>query len=258
MLNFKAINALFFLLLVGCVYGIFQLDWPIYLFLIVLFLWMAITFYGATNVRLNYFFEALHQQKNNQKNEIALSFDDGPEPQTLAILAMLKKYNAKATFFCIGHKIDAYPEIFNQIIAEGHTVGNHSYSHAKNIGFFSSKSIQREIETCNQAAKSMAGVEMKLFRMPFGISNPNIKKALLKTGHQPVGWSIRSFDALFSSKDFIFNNIQKKVRPGDVILLHDTQTHTPEILERLLILFKEKSLTCVCVDQLFKISAYEN
>lgn len=256
MLRFKNINAIFLLILAISIYGISQLNWPLYFLLIVLFSWLSITFYGATNVRLNYFFTALHQQKNTAKNEVALTFDDGPASQTKTILALLKKYNAKATFFCIGHKIDEQPEIFKQIISEGHTVANHTYSHAKNIGFFSSKSIQRELETCNQAAKSVGGVEMKLFRTPFGISNPKIKKALGKTGHQPIGWSIRSFDALFSSPDLIFKNIAKKIKPGDVVLLHDTQKHTPEILERLLILLQEKSLKPVTVNQLFNISAY--
>ncbi|MDR6301667.1 polysaccharide deacetylase family protein [Mesonia maritima] len=256
MLKFKVVNSFFLLLLAGNIYLIVLFSWPIFTPLLLLLFWFLITLIGATNVRLNYFFKALHLKKNHPKNEIALTFDDGPAPQTLEILNILKKYNAKATFFCIGHKIDENPEIFRRIIAEGHTVGNHSYSHAKNIGFFSSKYIQRELESCNQAAKSIAKINMKLFRMPFGICNPNIKKALRKTELQPVGWSIRSFDALFSSPDFIFKNIQKKIRPGDVILLHDTQQHTPEILERLLILLQEKSLQSVTVNHLFKISAY--
>lgn len=256
MLKFKVVNSVFLLLLAGNIYVIMLFSWPIYTPLLLLLIWFLITLIGATNVRFNYFFKALHRKKNHSKNEIALTFDDGPTPETLEILAILKKYNAKATFFCIGHKIDEHPEIFKQLIAEGHTVGNHSYSHAKNIGFFSSKSIQRELETCNQAAKSIANIEMKLFRMPFGICNPNIRKALQKTELQPIGWSIRSFDALFSSPDFIFKNIQKKIQPGDVILLHDNQKHTPEILERLLILLQEKSLKSVTVNHLFKISAY--
>ena len=256
MFKHEPVNTVFFILLVLLTYAVFQYQWPIYWFLILGGFWFLFTIIGSTNVQLNYFYPALHKNPGVIQQKIALTFDDGPHPNTIQILKLLKKYNAKATFFCIGHCIDEHPEIFKQIIAEGHTVGNHTYAHPKNYGFLKSKTIIREIETCNQAAKTHGNVDLKLFRSPFGVANPNIKKALKATEMQPIGWSLRSFDALFSSEDLLFKNITKRIKKGDVVLLHDNQAHTLVILERLLVFLQEHNFKSVTIDELFHIKAY--
>lgn len=252
----KTINTIFLLLLIATAYAVFQYHWPIYWFLIVGGVWLALTIIGSTNVQLNYFYPALHKNPTVMESKIALTFDDGPHPNTIQILDLLKKYNAKATFFCIGHCIDEHPEIFKRIITEGHTVGNHTYAHPKNYGFLTSKTLVREIETCNQAAKTHGKVDLKLFRSPFGVANPNIKKALERTQMQPIGWSLRSFDALFSSEEFLYKNIIKQLKKGDVVLLHDNQAHTLIILERLLVFLQQHNFKSVTIDELFHIKAY--
>lgn len=251
MLKFKTVNIVFIILLLLTIWFIGQRIFPLYSVLILGGLWLGITILGATTVRMNYFFTALHENPEVKNREIALTFDDGPEPQTLKVLELLKEHNIKATFFCIGHKIDEHPEIFKKIIAEGHNVGNHSYSHPKNWGFLSAKTIQRELESCDKAAKSRGGVQLHYFRMPFGNCNPNIRKALKKTGHQPVGWSIRSFDALLTSEDKIFKRITKRLKPGQIILLHDNQIPTFEILKRLVLYLDKHNYKPVNIEKLF-------
>lgn len=256
MLKFKFVNR-FFILVSGLVVFFIWKDYlPLYAVLVVFFSWLLITFLGSTNIRWDYFFAMLHRNNSVEENAIAITFDDGPSENTLEILKVLKKYNVKATFFCIGHKIDENPEIFKQILDDGHQVGNHSYSHSPMIGFFSTKTMIEEINSCNKAAKSHANVEMKLFRPPGGVTNPKIGRALKNTDYQPIGWSVRSFDALFRSEKLIFRLATRKLKAGDVLLFHDTKPHTVAILERLLLFLQKRNFQLLTISALFKIDAY--
>ncbi len=167
---------------------------------------------------------------SENKARIQLSFDDGPHPTiTPQILRILKKYNQKALFFCIGKNIEKYPETAKQIVQEGHKIGNHSYSHAYTFDFFSVKKVQKELQKTNEIIEKITGTECTVFRPPYGVTNPNIAKAVKNLNMQAVGWSIRSLDTL-GDKESIKNRI-KKAKPGDIILFHDTKENTPEILE---------------------------
>ncbi|PZD76830.1 polysaccharide deacetylase family protein [Mesonia sp. K7] len=257
-MKYKVVNLLFFVIFIIVLVLIYQSILPIISLIYLLLLYLAVTFAGATIVRWNYFFEAYHHNKSTLKNEVSITFDDGPTANTLEILNILDRFDAKATFFCIGHKIDERPEVFKAIIAKGHTVANHTYSHPKNYGFLSTKTVVNEIESCNLAIKNHSGLISKLYRTPFGNANPKIKRALQKTGLTPIGWSIRSFDTLISSKKIILKRVTSRVKKGDIILLHDSQMHTNVILEQLLLFLKNKNLKSVTVDQLLNLKAYED
>ncbi|RZJ54864.1 MAG: polysaccharide deacetylase family protein, partial [Flavobacterium sp.] len=97
-------------------------------FLGIILIWIGINAVGSSIISSNYHVKAFCNNPLETEKKIALTFDDGPTSYTLEVLALLKKYNAKATFFCIGKNIEAHPEILKQIIDEGHLVGNHSYS----------------------------------------------------------------------------------------------------------------------------------
>jgi len=188
--------------------------------------------------------------------KIGISFDDGPTENTLSILNILKKHKVKAGFFCIGKNIERHPDIFNKIIIDGHLVGNHTYSHTRKMGTLGVSKIIWEIEECNRVAAEVAGIKMNLFRPPFGIVNPKTKKALQKTGLVSVGWSIRSFDAILSSEEMILKRIKKRIKPGAVILLHDNNAKTVNILEQLLLFLDENQYEVVRPDKLLEINAY--
>src|SRR5690606_35805009 len=109
----------------------------------------------------------------------AITFDDGPHPEfTPKVLNLLKKYDAKATFFCIGKHIELYPDIFKSIVEAGHTIGNHTYSHANDFGFFSVEKVISELQQTNAIIKQQIGLDARLYRPAFGVTNPRIKKAL--------------------------------------------------------------------------------
>ncbi|AVR47489.1 polysaccharide deacetylase family protein [Christiangramia fulva] len=210
----------------------------------------------STNVRFNFFVKSYNSRKDFTEKKVALSFDDGPTTISLELLDILDKFNVKAAFFCIGKEIEKNPDIFREIIKRGHIVGNHTYSHTKKMGFISSEKIYEEIIHCDKVAKKIGGVQMKLFRPPFGIINPKTKKALQRSGHTVIGWSIRPYDAITKSNDVILKRITRKVKSGDLILLHDNMPKTPAILEQLLVLLKQQNFGTIRPDKLFEIDAY--
>ncbi|WP_231563363.1 polysaccharide deacetylase family protein [Salegentibacter sp. Hel_I_6] len=210
----------------------------------------------STNVRFNFFVKSFSENQNIKEKQIAITFDDGPVENSLKILKVLDRYNAKAGFFCIGQNIKANPQIFKSIIEKGHLVGNHTYTHTRKMGALSVSKIVWEIEECNRIAEKTAGIKMKLFRPPFGIVSPKTKKALQKTGMRSIGWSIRSFDAVLSSEELILKRVKKRVKPGAVILLHDNNANTVNILEQLLLFLKNNQYEVVRPDKLLEINAY--
>ena len=228
-------------------------------FYVVLFLtFLAITSWGAFDMRLNYFSKNICQSNNKKDKEIALTFDDGPHEKTIEILDLLSKYNAKATFFCIGKQIEKYPKTVERIIAEGHNIGNHSYSHSNWNGFFSTKKIVSEIEQTNDLITQLVNVKTRFYRPPFGVTNPNIAKAISKTNQIAIGWNIRSLDTVIKSENLIFERIKKRVKPGSIILLHDTSSKTVSVLEQLLLFLQDEGYKTKTITELLDIQAYEN
>ncbi|WP_245545643.1 polysaccharide deacetylase family protein [Gillisia limnaea] len=210
----------------------------------------------ATNVQWNFFVNAFNNNRFISDKKIAITFDDGPVENTLRILEVLDKYQVKASFFCIGKNIEKNPDIFKKILEKGHFVGNHTYSHTRKMGFLSSSKILEEIRRCDDIAEKTGGVKLRTFRPPFGIINPKTKRALEISGHKVIGWNVRSYDAILSSKRYILKRILKKLQLGDVILLHDNNPASVEILEQLLLFLQDNDYSPVRVDNLFQIDAY--
>lgn len=255
-MNFKTLNRIILsLLLIGAFFSAFSYISP---WLIIGFVLGYLTFILiiSTNVQLDFFVKAFHNNPWEEDDRIALTFDDGPVENTLKILEVLDKYKVKASFFCIGKNIEQNPEIFKQLLEKGHFVGNHTYSHTRKMGFLSTEKMVEEIRKCDEISQKTGGVNPNTFRPPFGIINPNTKKALEITGHKVIGWNVRSYDAIINSENMILKRIIRKIKPGDVILLHDTNELTVEILEQLLIFLRSNNYRPVRVDTLFKIDAY--
>ena len=257
MLRFYTINALalvvFFGLLLAGIFG----DVPAWLYVLFVFIWVLITAIGSFQISLNYHLQSLNHNYKISENYISITFDDGPNPEfTPKVLSLLKEHNAKATFFLTGKNAEKYPEIVRQIIEEGHTIGSHSYSHSKNFGFFSIDKVATELKQTNSLINEITGKEMKMFRPPFGVTNPNIKKALKSTEHFSIGWSKRSYDTTNFSEEKILKRITSNIEKGDIILLHDSSAKTVAVLEQLLLFLQTHKLQSVPVDRLLEIKAY--
>lgn len=152
----------------------------------------------------------------NDENALFLTFDDGPTPNvTDKVLDLLKMYNAQATFFCLGKQVKAHPEIYQRIIDEGHSVGNHSIRHIKRH-YYHSKSFLKEIRDASKL------VDSKLFRPPYGQIKPNQAK-LLKDQFKIIMWSVLSgdFDEKRTKEDCL-NTVLKYSKSGSIIVFHDS------------------------------------
>src|SRR5690606_11488843 len=257
MLRFYTINALALVIFFGLLLTGFFGDVPVWLYVLFVFIWILITTIGSFQIKMNYHFQSLNHNYKTSKNHISITFDDGPNPDfTPKVLSILKENNAIATFFLIGTNAERHPEIVRQIIADGHTIGNYSYSHSKNFGFFSSEKVAAELDQTNAILKKITGNEIKMFRPPFGVTNPNIKKALKNTGHISIGWSKRSLDTTNLSEEKILKRITSNLKKGDIILLHDSSPKTVAVLEQLLLTLQPHKLQSVSVDRLLEIEAY--
>lgn len=230
------------------------LPWWIFLFPAVL--WFVVAAWGSGIVQSGYHIRTLYHNPDMHEKKIAITFDDGPTLLTPKVLALLKQYNAKATFFCIGAQIEQYPEIMKQAIAEGHTVGNHTLTHSPKMAIFPVDEIMNELTVTDRLIAENYKKPL-LFRPPYGVTSPKIAKALRKTRHYVIGWNIRSLDAVIKEEETIFNRIKTRLAPGSIILLHDTSQKSVNVLEQLLILLKQQDYKAVTVNELLNIPAYE-
>ncbi len=156
--------------------------------------------------------------------EIYLTFDDGPTPEiTSFVLNELKKYNAKATFFCVGENVKKNNTIYKRIIKEGHSVGNHTFSHLN--GFRSNK--KQYLQNINLASDY---IDSKLFRPPYGILKLSQARELQKNGYKIVMWNVLSgdFDSSISDQKCLENMI-KKTTNGSIIVMHDSDKSKEKI-----------------------------
>lgn len=255
-MTYKAINILFILAGVTAIILYAGGFISLWLLFIVPVLYIILMLVVSTNVQFNFFVKAFNKNPDFPTNAVALSFDDGPAESTLEILDILDRYEAKAAFFCIGRNIEKNPDIFREIVNRGHIVGNHTFTHTRKMGFLKTERIITEIRRCDEVAEKVAGVKMKFFRPPFGIINPKTKRALEQTGHRVIGWNVRPYDAITSSPEVIINRITRKLKKGDLILLHDNMNKTAIILEQLLVILKRQKFDIVRPDKLFEINAY--
>lgn len=251
--NLLALVLLLTLTLLAFIYPI-----PWWTYALVVLTWFLITLGGSFFVGWDYHLKSWHKNEKSGNNWLSITFDDGPNPEfTPRVLELLKKHNAKATFFCIGKHVENHPKILMRILADGHSVGNHTYSHSKSFGFFGFEKVKTELQQTKSVVKKQTGLKMNLYRPAFGVTNPQIEKAVTDLGLQSIGWSIRSLDTTPRSANSVLDRITSKVSKGDIILLHDTSEKTITVLERLLVFMHEENLESVPVDRLLEIEAYE-
>ncbi|WP_277010545.1 polysaccharide deacetylase family protein [Capnocytophaga granulosa] len=205
--------------------------WGYYLALGLLF--VGLLSLGVFDIRLGYFVPTLCRLKNKQKRQVVLTFDDGPTELTPLFLDLLKQYEAKAIFFCIGRQIAQYPQIVQRIKEEGHLIGNHTYSHIPQNCFASTAVMTQEIQQTD-ALLAQLGIVTPYFRPPYGVTNPHIAKAAKRMGKIVVGWDIRSLDTVIKDETRLWSRVVSKLNQGNIILMHDTSERTLHVLEQLL------------------------
>ena len=256
MLNFKIVNIILIILLL-LIAGInmrFYVPW--YAYAIILLLYSLVLFYGSYYIGSNFFMKVLCRANPTTK-QIAISFDDGPaQAHTAEILDILKSNNVPAVFFCIGKNITGNEYLLKKIAADGHIIGNHSYSHHFWFDLFSTKKMREDLELMNEQVKKITGFTPLLFRPPYGVTTPNMKKVMQQTGLTAVGWNVRSLDTVINDKETLLKKITGLLQPGAIILLHDTSSTTLSILPSFIAGCKEQGYEFVRLDHLLNITPY--
>ncbi|MFI4941245.1 MAG: polysaccharide deacetylase family protein [Burkholderiales bacterium] len=177
------------------------------------------------------------------RGEVALTFDDGPDPiVTPQVLDLLDRYGAKASFFCIADKAIAHPELTREIIRRGHSVENHTNSHPHTFPFFGPNAMHREIDLAQNAIYATTGIAPIFFRAPMGFRNPFLAPVVERAGLRYVNWTRRGFDTFAKSAEPVLKRLQRGLAAGDILLLHDSCSIRPhggspvilEVLPRLL------------------------
>lgn len=194
----------------------------------------AVIAWGALNID-SQFFVRTECSFAAVGREVMLTFDDGPDHEkTPQILALLKQYDAKAVFFCIGHRVDLNPETTRLIVESGHQIGSHSYEHGYLFDLKPANEVKHDLNRVHVAIARATDVEPVLFRPPYGVTNPNIAQALKSFNYRVIGWNLRSFDTLIHEPKKLEKRVLKRIRPGSIILLHDTAPAVLPVLESIL------------------------
>jgi len=162
------------------------------------------------------FFKEIVWNFPDRENELYLTFDDGPtDGLTQWVLSVLEEYNAKATFFCTGENVENNPSLFKQIIAEGHSVGNHSYSHMKGLRINNERYYKN-------VRKALEYIYSDLFRPPYGRIKPSQIRQL-KKDFKIIMWDVLTKDYNNNlKKETCLRKTMRKIKPGSIIVFHDT------------------------------------
>lgn len=192
-------------------------------------LWPRSTLLGANWTRL--------PAASAARNEIALTIDDGPNPAvTPQVLDLLDRFNAKATFFCIGTQAMRFPELCREIVARGHAVENHSQHHRHHFSLLGMQGFTKEISAAQQTLASITGRVPQFFRAPAGLRNPFLDPVLAKLGLRLASWTRRGFDTRTGNAKLVLERLLPDVKAGAILLLHDgncarSANDTPVILD---------------------------
>jgi peptidoglycan-N-acetylglucosamine deacetylase len=168
---------------------------------------------------------------------VAITIDDGPDPEvTSRVLDLLDEHHARATFFCIGERVDRHPALARAIVARQHEIGNHTYRHLMHFSLLGPRGVATEIARAQEAIGAATGEVARFFRAPAGLRNPFLEPALTRANLQLVSWTRRGFDTVNGSAGRVLESLTRHLQGGDILLLHDghaarTASGSPVILE---------------------------
>lgn len=194
---------------------------------------------------------------------VALTFDDGPSPVwTPKILDVLKEAQVKATFFMLGMHAQQYPDVARRVAEEGHEIGNHTYDH-HGIFYYKPEELNREVREAEKIIESITGIKTKYFRPPKAWLTRKEKKQLKDMGYETVLWSLNSKDWVTFDDRYIVKYILHHIRPGDILLFHDSgglfkpeggkRKETVKAVSRLIEKLKERGYRFVTISQLLEL-----
>jgi peptidoglycan-N-acetylglucosamine deacetylase len=189
------------------------------------------------------------------KKAIALTFDDGPWPESTAqVLNVLKENNIKATFFIVGQNLKNYPDLGKRIVTDGHVIANHTWHHWYH--FFNQQAAAYEIDRTSELIYQVTGVKTTLFRPPGGMLHNGLAAYARSKKYTVVMWSADSVDYKLPAVPKLVNNVIKDSKPGGIVLLHDgggNRSRTVKALPEIINNFKKQGYSFVTVPELLEM-----
>lgn len=196
---------------------------------------------------------------DTEEKKVALSFDAAwGNEDTADLLSILQKHNVKVTFFMTGGWIEKYPDDVKAIATAGHDLGNHSENH-KQMSQLSKENCITELQKPHEKVKELTGIEMTLFRPPYGDYNNTVIEASNQTGYHCVQWDVDSLDWKDYGTESIINTVlnHKHLGNGSIILMHNGAKYTKDALESIILGLKEKGYEIVPISELIYTENYE-
>jgi len=180
---------------------------------------------------------------------VALTFDDGPGDHTAALLDALAAKGVHATFFVLGTSVEQHPDVMVRMAAEGHTIGNHSWSHPK-LTTLSPDQIAWQLEATRSAVHQLTGVSPTFVRPPYGVSNATVRAVLAEHGSAVVTWDVDTQDWLNRDVEITTARALTDVEPGSIILMHDIRPTSVEAVLAIIDQLQAAGFTLVTIDEL--------
>ncbi len=157
-----------------------------------------------------------------QEKLVALTFDDGPYAEyTPQVLDTLKQMDVKATFFMVGQRMEQNPDIVRRAVAEGHAIGNHTYTHPRNMEMLFSEQVIRELEKCEELIEQFTGKRTHMFRPPRGLVDSSVARIAEEEGYQTILWTVSADHHDAPTPKDMARRVNKLMLPGGIILAHD-------------------------------------
>ena len=186
---------------------------------------------------------------------IALTFDDGPWPETTAqVLDILKENNIKGTFFVVGQNVKNYPDLVKRVVAEGHTIANHTWHHWYH--FMNPQTAAYEIDNTTNLIYQTTGVKTNLFRPPGGMMHNGVAAYARSNKYAIIMWSSDSVDYSRPSVSKLINNVFRQAKPGGIVLMHDgggNRSQTVQALPQIITNFRKQGYSFVTIPELLEM-----
>ncbi len=191
-----------------------------------------------------------------------LTIDDGPSDDTVAILDLLDRYQARATFFLVGARAAARPHLVREIVCRGHGIGNHSHNHPQAwFWALGPQRMAREIDQAQQTLTTIAGIAPCWYRSVVGMTNPFVAAPLRRHGLTRVAWNVRGFDGVRCDPAVAVARIARNLAPGAIVLLHEgaAHGHNPAVVEGVLQVLRTRGLCANVPDaDIPQVAAYRS
>ncbi|MBN2633916.1 MAG: polysaccharide deacetylase family protein [Bacteroidales bacterium] len=257
MLKYRTISVIFICLIAALAIADFFLGVSLFFYAGIIIAYIVLLAWGSADIKSGMFVKALCRG-NVEKRTVALTFDDGPDMRvTPALLDILARENIQAAFFVTGKKALENPDLIRRIDREGHIIGGHSWSHSIFFDIFSRSSMLAEVEKTEELIGSLINKKIKIFRPPYGVTNPPLADIVRHKNYHVAGWSLRSLDTVTKDQDKILSRITGKIKPGDIVLFHDTLERTIHVTDKFIKFARQNDLSFERLDKHLGIEAYE-